>query len=338
MTNKTKMALSAVACIWLSTAVMAESNTTTTEKPADKNMTQSLMPAQMMMQPQEPKKLKTATVAEGVEIEASLLKYLKDNTLISPQVEVTSFVATKKQKVGDSALGDDEWYKVTFEATVVLPTNGEPIKAKEYYFINEKSGLISKDLSNYKSKLEYVADIKANLSEDIYTDDLTFLVAGNKDAKHKIVMFVDPLCEICRNDIPELEKFANEHKKDIALFLHAMPLSSYPNSDTLLRIALGMKENGADMKIVYKGLEKVSNETAHNKNKPEEVIAMVAKALGSEKLCVTSDDLYTDKINKIMEKNMKSIEELEIQGTPSMYVDGKFDKMRNGYIELIEQK
>lgn len=55
------------------------------------------------------------------------------------------------------------------------------------------------------------------------------LLVGNKDAKHKVIVFTDPDCPFCGKLHNELKKVISE-QTDIAFYLKLMPLSFHPDA------------------------------------------------------------------------------------------------------------
>lgn len=286
----------------------------------------------------EPKKIEKIEIADGVNLDENFIKYLKNKTQINPDIELTRFVAKDKIKIIDEALGAEEWSKVVFEVVFKATGNEAPITATDVYFINEKSGLFTKELSNYKSKKEYLYDIKPLLTESIYKDTSMVLVAGNEDAKHKVVVFSDPLCPICRDTMPEMEKLATENPTEIAVYHYATPLMSYPDSTTLVRIAMAVKLKGGDYKKAIQAIGTVDNSNPHTPRQPDEVIKLVAEKMGVTDLGITTADLSTPEMEKIMLESTEVARSLEISGTPTVYVDGEFDKTRDAHLKFINPK
>ena len=70
--------------------------------------------------------------------------------------------------------------------------------------------------------------VNPNLNEKYY--DKSKLIAGNPNAKDKIVLFSDPLCPFCIDFAPDVINYVNKNSNKIALYYYSFPLSSHPAS------------------------------------------------------------------------------------------------------------
>jgi len=112
-----------------------------------------------------------------------------------------------------------------------------PIKAmwEVEFEADAKKGLVYIDFSKKYALSGSILDIKGkkNLTQDRYADinrvDVSkiplkdALLLGNKDAKHKIIVFTDPDCPFCAKLHLELKKVVAE-RKDIAFQIKLFPL------------------------------------------------------------------------------------------------------------------
>ncbi|WP_297525294.1 DsbA family protein, partial [Sulfurovum sp.] len=156
------------------------------------------------------------------------------------------------------------------------------------------------------------------------------LLFGNKDAKHKLLVFSDPECPFCRDVVPGIMKAAKENPQQIALYYYHLPLLRiHPVSGTLTRIMhVAQSEGKKDMVQKMYTLKINPRETDTKK-----IIAAVKKQTGYD---ITEDKIKSDEVTKALEADAKAAGRMMVTGTPTVYVDGKWDKMRNGYKKFIK--
>ena len=78
--------------------------------------------------------------------------------------------------------------------TIDLEYQKKKIHIPETMFI--KDGLITGHLVNLETGKDYRDEIKPNVPESMYND--AHLLFGNKNAKHKVLIFSDPQCPFCQ--------------------------------------------------------------------------------------------------------------------------------------------
>jgi protein-disulfide isomerase len=172
--------------------------------------------------------------------------------------------------------------------------------------------------------------IQPKLPKGIYDD--AYLLYGNKNAKHKIIVFSDPLCPFCRMSVPGLMKAAREHPDQIALYYYHLPLISlHPASGTLVRIMeLANKQGRKDI------VEKMYQLKIDYKLKDEKKIAdIVAKETGYK---VDPKVLHQPWIDAHLKQAKNFSRKLLVTGTPTVFADGKKDPTRERYKSFIKEK
>jgi len=172
--------------------------------------------------------------------------------------------------------------------------------------------------------------LKPELNKSIY--DEKHLIAGNKDAKHKMVIFSDPQCPFCKTKVPELYKAAKENPADLALYYYHFPLLRiHPVSDIISRAMLTEQNKGHfDTIIDMYNLDINPHEVNATK-----VLDILNKKYKTK---ITEEDINTEEISKeiIFDKEMAT--KSMVSGTPTVYIDGKWDPSREKYKTLISTK
>ena len=117
-----------------------------------------------------------------------LVKYIKKSVVKNPQVKVKGVTVLESKTV--KALPG--W--TVLLTTIDLEYQKKKIHIPETMFI--KDGLITGHLVNLETGKDYRDEIKPNVPESMYND--AHLLFGNKNAKHKVLIFSDPQCPFCQ--------------------------------------------------------------------------------------------------------------------------------------------
>ena len=187
--------------------------------------------------------------------------------------------------------------------------------------------LITSELVDYRKKVDYSREIKPQAPASIY--ESSHLLFGNKDAKHKLVVFSDPQCPFCMDVVPKIMQAVKEHPKTFALYYYHLPLVRiHPVSGVLVRIMHVAQELGRS-DIIEKIYRLKINARERDVDK---VIAAVKQQTG---FTVTRDQIESKETNDAIKADEMSANNLMITGTPTVYVDGVWDKRRDKYKSLI---
>ena len=249
-----------------------------------------------------------------------LLKYIKRNIVKNPQVKVKGIkvIETKTHKALPG------WNILL--TNMDLEYQGKDIKVPETIFV--KDGLATGHLVNLKNGHDYREDIKPTVPASMYDD--AHLLFGNKDAAHKILVFSDPMCPFCQEVVPGIMKAAKEHPDKIALYYYHLPLLRiHPVSGILTRVMhLAQQEGKKDVVEKMYSLKIDPRTTDMTK-----VLAKVKEHTGYSVSATKVDDNATKAALKADED---AAAKLMVAGTPTVYIDGEWDKMRDGYKKLIK--
>jgi len=258
--------------------------------------------------------------ANSIPDNKTLVKYVKRNIVKNPQVKLKS-VTVLETKTHKDLPG---W--TILLTTMDLSYQKKEIHAPETMFI--KDGLITGHLINQKSGNDYRDEIKPSVPDSMY--DEAHLLFGNKDAKHKILIFSDPQCPFCQEVVPPIFKAAKEHPATLAVYYYHLPLLRiHPVSGILTKVMHVAQEEG-NLDAVEKIYSLKINPKETNMKK---VLAAVKKHSGY----VISEAKVNDaKIKAALKVDEDAASKMMISGTPTIYIDGEWDKMRNGYKKFIK--
>jgi hypothetical protein len=265
--------------------------------------------------------LATVTLSANAQPDNKLLvKYVKRSVVKNPQVKVKG-VTVLESKTDERLPG---W--TILLTTMDLEYQKKEIHAPEMMFV--KDGLITGHLVNLKTGNDYRDEIKPSVPESYYDDAHLFF--GNKDAEHKILIFSDPQCPFCQEIVPEIFKAAKENPTKIAVYYYHLPLLRiHPVSDVLTRV-MHVAQHEGKMDVVEKIYSLKINPRETDMTK---ILAAVKSHTGYS---VTAAQVDAKEVKAAMHADEIAASKMMVSGTPTIYVDGKWDKMRDGYKKLIK--
>jgi len=274
-------------------------------------------------------KLLTSTLIATVALSAAvqptekvLLKYVKRNIVKNPQVKINGLTILEKKTHKD--LPNWDIYLTTMDLTF----QKKEVHIPETMFI--KDGLVTGHLVNLKTGNDYRAEIKPTVPKSMYND--AHLLFGNKDAKHKILIFSDPQCPFCQEEVPTIFKAAKENPTTFAVYYYHLPLLKlHPVADVLTRI-MHVAQHEGKVDIVNKIYSLKINAKETNATK---IIAAVKKHSG---YVVTQAQIDAKEVKKALKEDVDAAAKMMVSGTPTIYIDGEWDKTRNSYMNLIDSK
>ncbi len=258
--------------------------------------------------------------------EDNVRNYVKNHMIQNKQVKVT-----KVDIIGTKTLDEPKGWEVYFlniHANVKKsPTVFDKVTVPETLFV--KDGYTAPTLINLKTGKDYKTILKPELPSNIYNEK--HLVAGNKDAKHKIVIFSDPQCPFCKTKTPEIYNAVKANPTTFALYYYHFPLLRiHPVSDIITRAMVVEQNKGK----TNKAMEFYSLKINPREVNATKVLDKIHKEYG---LSITEKDINTEEVSKelLFDKNMAT--KAMVSGTPTVYLDGKWDASRNKYKEFISK-
>ena len=230
----------------------------------------------------------------------------------------------------------DKWwvYFVRIDLNLIKQA-GKKVSINDVVFTN--GTVLSKDFVNLisgqslKNAFSFTLDIT---DPTLYNKE--HLLAGNMNAKHKLIVFSDPLCPFCMDFVPEVIDDVQKNPQTFALFYYHLPLTSiHPAAPTIVKAMILAEEKG-DKHIVNKVYKAVLD------TKETDEKAILAFFNETFKTNFTLEEINQPHIVKKMADDEALAQTLSISGTPTLYVDGKYinTKMydpRQAYRKLIKE-
>jgi protein-disulfide isomerase len=177
-------------------------------------------------------------------------------------------------------------------------------------------------------------DIKSQLKPDLDPKlyDKKHLFAGDEDAKHKILVFSDPQCPFCKEIVPKIYKVVKENPKTFALYYYHMPLLRiHPVSDAISRVMLIEQKKGHYDRVI----DMYSLEFDPREVNATKILGKINKKYN---LNITEKDIDAKEIADELKHDQDMATKSMVAGTPTIYLDGKWDKTRKAYEKLIPSK
>ena len=238
----------------------------------------------------------------------------------NPNVKIKDIkINTKKE------LPLNGWYGYILD--VEANVQGKDINAKDILFSDGK--YISLELIDSTTGKSLKDLVTPNLTDSFH--DKSKLIAGNHNAKDKIVLFSDPLCPFCKDYVPDVIKYVNKNSDSIALYYYNFPLSIHPAATPLSKLIEVAKHKGikdVELKAYEIDWEPYFDVKATDEKK-------ILEAFNKEfKTNIKLEEISTNEIKALIEKDISMGEEVMVQGTPTIFVNKVKDSTKLKYETL----
>lgn len=253
-----------------------------------------------------------------------VINYEKNRVSQNPNVNVLGVSINLKKPLEDGWYG----YILDVEAQLKASKDGKTVTAKDVLFSNGK--YIALDLINPKNGKSYKSHITPNLTSKYYNKSK--LIAGNHDAKDKIVVFSDPLCPFCMDFIPDVINHVNKNSDKIALYYYHFPLLRiHPAAGPLSKIMEVAKHKGIkdlELKVYEADWDKYFDSKSTDEKK-------ILEAFNSEfKTNISLEEIQNAKVQVSLSTDIQLGDEVMVQGTPTIYINGVRDNSKQKFLTL----
>jgi len=270
-------------------------------------------------------KLSTLAVATTLLLSAefNLENYVKTDLIKNPDIKVNGVKLLEKKDIKDLP----NWKAYLF--VMDLDVKGKKQKYPETIFVNDKEGITSMSLYNMKEHKIVGKDFRPALTDAYYQDD--HLIAGKKDAKHKLVVFSDPQCPFCIQNVPGIYKAVKENPDTFALYYYHMPLVRiHPVSKTLTKVMEVLQKQGK----IDDAMKMYSLNISPSERNETKILLAVKKQFNID---VSKDEINKPEIKEQIKKDVNMATNVMLKGTPTVYLDGKFDKEVTSYKKFLKK-
>ena len=250
----------------------------------------------------------------------AVINFEKSRISQNPNVKVNDIKISAKKELALAG-----WYGYILD--VQANVQGKDINAKDIIFSDGK--FVAPDLIDMKTGKSMKDSVNPNLSEKYY--DKSKLIAGNPNAKDKLVLFSDPLCPFCIDFAPDVINYVNKNSSKIALYYYNFPLQSHPASTPLVKIIEVAKQKGlkdVELKVYQTKWEQYFDVKSTDEKK-------ILEAFNKEfKTDIKLEEINAKSVNDNLQKDISMGEEALVQGTPTIFINGEKDSSRQKYETL----
>ncbi len=250
------------------------------------------------------------------DVDKKVMDFEKQRFLSGKGVVLTQIAISKKEK-----LSAEGWYGYVLNIQANVPGRGI-VSGTDMIFSNGEAA--TADLINMKDGSSFKDLLEPRVTQSYYKKEN--LIAGNENAKNKVVVFSDPLCPACQSSLPSIIKKATDNADDIALYYYHFPLLQlHPAADLISKAMVVAKEKGVkdvEMKTYVSASEFAKHFDARETNQ-QKILDGFNK--------VFKTDITLTEIQKVsfeVGKDMKMGDAVMVQGTPTIFVNGTNDKTR----------
>ena len=257
-------------------------------------------------------------LAASDNMDNSVIKFEKERFSKNKRIEIKDVrVNTKKQ------MPQKDWYGYIIDIDASMA--GNSVKAKDVVFSNGE--IIAPELFDIKTGMALKDLMNPILTPKYY--DKSRLIAGNHNAKDKIVIFSDPLCPFCMDYVPDVINHVSKNKDEIALYYYHFPLLRiHPAAGTLVKLMNIAKSKGIkniEVKVYKADWDKYFTSKEKNSQK-------IIDGFNKEfKTTFTLADINDKKINSEIQEDITMGEDAMVQGTPTIFINGEQDKSKLKY-------
>ena len=270
--------------------------------------------------------LLSTSLLSDIEIDKNILKY--------ETRKVTSILKRQKIELNDVSivlkkdLKQNGWFGYVFNLTFTV--KGKQLTQKDTLFTN--GALITTELINAKTKRSFKDMMYPKLGKKYFNKKN--LIAGNTNAKHTLVLFSDPLCPICLDEVPFIIKNVTENPKNIALYYYHLPLDMHPTARTLSKasmIATQMGIKDVEYKLYTTNFGNFYDAYAEKDN--QKALEFFNKTF---KTNITMVQINNSKLDERLKHDMQMSDDAFVSGTPTLFLDGEMDKSRMKYEKYLK--
>jgi protein-disulfide isomerase len=227
-------------------------------------------------------------------------------------------------------LKQNGWVGYTFN--LEFQVKGKEVSQKDTLFSDGKN--ISMDLINLENKRSFKTMMYPTLTKEFFKK--SHLIEGNPDAKHSLVIFSDPLCPICIDEIPFVLKQIIKNPKNIAVYYYHLPLDMHPTAPVLSKASILATEQGiknVDYRIYQVNFPEKYNFDAYAERNEKKVLEFFNKEFGTN---ITMKQINDPRLDKMIEDDIKMSEKAFVGGTPTLFFDGEYDYTRTKFEKYLK--
>ena len=189
------------------------------------------------------------------------------------------------------------------------------------YFV--KGDIIAQELHNMKTGQRLNDAVAPEFKPEYYRNENR--IYGNANAKHKVVIFSDPLCPFCRRFVPDAINYMKKRPDDFAIYYYHLPLPTlHPAAVALSKAAIAAEQKGR--KNVVLDLYKVNVKA--DETDEQKILDAFNKTL---KTNIKISDIHATEVENQYKKDQDVAVNMMVNGTPTVFFDGKKDSSKTKF-------
>jgi len=240
--------------------------------------------------------------------------FKKNSGIVSLDVKIIDRVKVDSMKDWDAVI-------ISVDATVKAKPKNRKVKQKMIWFTS--GDMITKDLIDMETGESLKDSITPKFQPIHYKKEN--LIYGNTDAKHKVAIFSDPLCPFCKIFVPSAINYMKKQPDKFAIYYYHLPLPNlHPAAVALSKAALAAELKGHKDVVLNMYKVKVNSREKDVKK----ILAAFNKVMKSD---IKPEDIKAKEVLNYYKSDLAISEDLMVQGTPTMFFDGKIDKTKQKY-------
>ncbi len=255
-----------------------------------------------------------------------IFNFQKARVMRNPDLELKNLEIFKKVDFEEMK----GWSAYIFNLDLYLKNEKQNIKTQDILFTD--GNFVTVDLNNIKTSKSLRESIEIDAPANYYDDE--HFLAGNKEAKNKLLVFSDPLCPFCMDFVPEVIKFVKDNSQDLALYYYHFPIISiHPASGTLIKASIAAEHKGA--KDVVERLYAISSGFDARENNESAILNSFNEKLQTN---VTLQEINNPEVQAKYVRDIERASDIMVRGTPTLFINGKVDKSKKAYLDLIKKE
>ncbi len=178
--------------------------------------------------------------------------------------------------------------------------------------------------------INYSKILKPKVPQSAYDDK--HLLLGSKEAPHKIIFFSDPFCPFCKRKVIDIVNVVEKNPKIYGLYYYHLPLTNiHPAAEIVSRAMLIFQQKG-DINNMLKLYRLFVEPTETDINK---IFHAIKLKTGVQ---LTKAQIEAPEITEALRFDMAMRRRLQVTGTPTIFIDGKWDRTRKEFAKYAKEK
>jgi thiol:disulfide interchange protein DsbC len=256
-------------------------------------------------------------------IEEKLIKYEKQR--VGKQLARMGGELKKVSIALKKDLKQDGWIGYVMDLDFILKK--EEISQRDILFSN--GTMISPELVALKTKVSFKNLMYPTLGKEFLSD--AHLIEGNPKAQNSLVVFSDPLCPICIDEMPYIMKKIIDNPKNVKLYYYHLPLKMHPTARTISKASILAREQGVknvDFRVYQTNFPAKYKFDAYKEKDDQKVLNFFNKEFGTN---ITMKQINDPRLETILKEDEKMSEKAFVNGTPTVFFNGEYDMRRSEF-------